>query len=75
LFYEINPGAQFHQEKGIRAMVLKNKGLLQNKSLLSVQKVFFFRYRLVEPEDGSWGFIDANGTWGGLIGLAHYGKV
>ena len=27
-----------------------------------------YRIRWVEPPDGNWGAVDANGSWNGLVG-------
>ncbi|XP_066957411.1 probable glutamate receptor isoform X1 [Macrobrachium rosenbergii] len=34
-----------------------------------------FTYDLVQPSDGSWGFLFPNGTWNGMIGMLHRKEV
>ena len=34
-----------------------------------------FDYVIVNPADGKWGHIEADGTWSGLVAEAALGKV
>jgi hypothetical protein len=43
--------------------------------LVETQKILNFTYTIVNPADGKWGHIEADGTWSGLVAQAAFGEV
>ena len=40
-----------------------------------LKKVLDFNYEIINAPDGTWGLIDEEGQWVGLIGMASRGEV
>ena len=43
--------------------------------LVAMSETLNFTYTIVNPEDGKWGHIEADGTWSGLVAEAAFARV
>ena len=63
------------EEGGNATMKYRNYWGYEIYLLKEVSKLLNFTYTIVNPEDGKWGHIEADGTWSGLVFEAAIGRV
>lgn len=63
------------EEGGNATMKYRNYWGYEIDLLKSVSKWLNFTYTIVNPADGKWGHIEADGTWSGLVAAAAFGDV